>query len=135
MKQLYFSVGDPSMVVPVTEQIKHVLQSRHRPESVYSVDNLTQLVSLADKVTTMMTLVLAFIALVVLLVSGIGIMNIMLSTVSARIRRDWNPEGDWRTNREIRFQFLSEAILISLSGGSGRSGTWSGRAILGTLLY
>jgi len=117
VKQLYFSVGDSSLVTPATEQIKHVLQSRHRPESVYRVDNLTQLVSLADKVTTMMTLVLALIALVVLLVSGIGIMNIMLSTVSARIREIGIRKAIGATNREIRFQFLSEAILISLSGG------------------
>ncbi len=117
VKQLYFSVGDPSLVVPATEQIKHVLQSRHRPESVYSVDNLTQLVSLADKVTNMMTLVLALISLVVLLVSGIGIMNIMLATVSSRIREIGIRKAIGATNREIRFQFLSEAILISLSGG------------------
>jgi len=117
VKQLHFSVADSSMVIPVTEQIKRVIQSRHRAESVYSVDNLTQLVSLADKVTTMMTLVLALIALVVLLVSGIGIMNIMLSTVSARIREIGIRKAIGATNREIRFQFLSEAILISLSGG------------------
>src|SRR6476660_4764034 len=117
VKQLYFSVGDASMVDPATEQIRHVLQSRHRPESIYRVDNLTQLVSLADKVTTMMTLVLALIALVVLLVSGIGIMNIMLSTVSARIREIGIRKAIGATNREIRFQFLSEAILISLAGG------------------
>jgi putative ABC transport system permease protein len=117
VKQLYFSVAESSMVVPATAQIKRVLQSRHRPESVYSVDNLTQLVSLADKVTTMMTIVLALISMVVLLVSGIGIMNIMLSTVSARIREIGIRKAIGATNREIRFQFLSEAVLISLAGG------------------
>ena len=117
VKQMYFSVGDPSMVGPATEQIQRVLQARHRPESVYSVQNLTQLVTLADKVTTMMTLGLALLSLVVLLVSGIGIMNIMLSTVSARIREIGIRKAIGATNREIRFQFLSEAILISLAGG------------------
>jgi putative ABC transport system permease protein len=117
VKQLYFSVADSSMVVPATEQIKRVLQSRHRAESVYSVENLTQLVSLADKVTNMMTLGLALLSLVVLLVSGIGIMNIMLATVSSRIREIGIRKAIGATNREIRFQFLSEAILISLSGG------------------
>jgi putative ABC transport system permease protein len=104
-------------VVPATEQIKRVLQSRHRSESVYSVENLTQLVTLADKVTTMLTLMLLLISLVVLLVSGIGIMNIMLATVSARIREIGIRKAIGATNREIRFQFLSEAILISLVGG------------------
>ena len=49
--------------------------------------------------------------------SGIGIMNIMLSTVSARIREIGIRKAIGATNREIRFQFLSEAILISLAGG------------------
>jgi putative ABC transport system permease protein len=117
VKQLYFSMADSSMVVPATEQILHVLQSRHRSESVYSVDNLTQLVSLAEKVANMLTLMLLLISLVVLLVSGIGIMNIMLATVSARIREIGIRKALGATNREIRFQFLSEAVVISVGGG------------------
>lgn len=117
VKQIYFSVSDPSVVVPATAQIKRVIQSRHRPESVYNVENLTQLVALAEKVANMLTLMLLLISLVVLLVSGIGIMNIMLATVSARIREIGIRKAIGATNREIRFQFLSEAILISLVGG------------------
>jgi putative ABC transport system permease protein len=117
VKQLFFSLADSSMVVPATRQIKQVLQSRHRAESVYSVDNLTELVSLADKVTNMLTLMLLLISLVVLLVSGIGIMNIMLATVSARIHEIGIRKALGATNREIRLQFLSEAILISVGGG------------------
>jgi putative ABC transport system permease protein len=117
VKQIFFSVADSSMVLPATQQIKRVLQSRHRAESVYSVDNLTQLVSLADKVTNMLTLTLLLISTVVLLVSGIGIMNIMLATVSARIREIGVRKALGATNREIRFQFLSEAVLISVGGG------------------
>ncbi len=64
-----------------------------------------------------MTMVLLAVALVVLLVSGIGIMNIMLATVSARIREIGIRKAMGATNREICFQFLSEAILISLIGG------------------
>jgi putative ABC transport system permease protein len=117
VKQLFFSMADASMVMPATDQIKQVLQSRHRSESVYSVDNLTQLVSLAEKVANMLTLMLLLISLVVLLVSGIGIMNIMLATVSARIREIGIRKALGATNREIRFQFLSEAIVISVGGG------------------
>jgi putative ABC transport system permease protein len=117
VKQIYFSVADSSMVAPATEQIHRVLQSRHRAESVYSVENLTQLVSLAEKSANMLTLMLLLISLVVLLVSGIGIMNIMLATVSARIREIGIRKALGATNREIRFQFLSEAILISVGGG------------------
>jgi putative ABC transport system permease protein len=117
VRQLYFSVADSTMVVPATDQIKRVILARHRAESVYSVQNLTQLVSLAEKAANMLTLMLFLIALVVLLVSGIGIMNIMLATVSSRIREIGIRKAIGATNREIRFQFLSEAILISLIGG------------------
>jgi len=117
VKQLYFSASEPSMVLPVTEQIRKVIQSRHRAESVYTVENLTQLVAVADRTANALTLVLLLVATVTLLVSGIGIMNIMLATVSARIREIGIRKAMGATNREIRFQFLSEAILISLVGG------------------
>jgi len=117
VKQIFFSTADASLVVPVTAKVQKVIQSRHRPESVYSVRNLTQLVAIANKTANAMTLVLLGVALVVLLVSGIGIMNIMLATVSARIREIGIRKAIGATNREIRFQFLSEAILISLIGG------------------
>jgi len=117
VKQLYFSATDSAMVVPVTEQVRKVIQSRHRSESVYQVDNLTELVAVADRTANALTLVLLLIATVTLLVSGIGIMNIMLATVSARIREIGIRKAMGATNREIRFQFLSEAILISLIGG------------------
>ncbi len=118
VKQIFFSTTDASLVVPVTAQVQKVIQSRHRPESVYSVRNLTQLVSVADKTANAMTMVLLAVSLVVLLVSGIGIMNIMLATVSARIREIGIRKAIGATNREIRYQFLSEAILISLIGGT-----------------
>jgi putative ABC transport system permease protein len=117
VKNIYFSVADPSMVAPVTEQVLRVIQSRHRAESVYNVTNLTQLVAVAENTSNALTMVLLAIATVVLLVSGIGIMNIMLATVSARIREIGIRKALGATNREIRIQFLSEAILISVGGG------------------
>ena len=117
VKLIYFSVADPSMVGPVTDQIRRVIQSRHRAESVYNVTNLTQLVAVAEKTANALTMVLLAVAAVVLLVSGIGIMNIMLATVSARIREIGIRKALGATNREIRYQFLSEAILISVGGG------------------
>jgi putative ABC transport system permease protein len=117
VRLIYFSVGDPSIVASTTDQIKSVLQSRHRAESVYSVQNLTQLLVVAEKTANALTMVLLCVSMVVLLVSGIGIMNIMLSTVSARIREIGIRKAIGATNREIQLQFLSEAILISLFGG------------------
>lgn len=117
VKLIYFSVNDPSMVAPATEQIRRIIQSRHRPESVYNVENLTQLVAIAEKTANALTLVLLAVAAIVLLVSGIGIMNIMLATVSSRIREIGIRKAIGATNREIKFQFLSEAIVISVGGG------------------
>jgi putative ABC transport system permease protein len=117
VKQLYFSVVDSTVVIPATEQIKRVLQSRHRPESVYEVDNLTQLLSVAGQTTRALTIVLLLIATVTLVVSGTGIMNIMLATVSARTQEIGIRKALGATNRTIRLQFLAEAMVISLVGG------------------
>jgi len=117
LKMAYFSVVDPSMVVAATAQVQRVLKSRHRSESVYDVQNLTHLLEVADKAFTALTWMLLVIAMVTLLVSGIGIMNIMLSTVNSRIREIGIRKAIGATNREIRYQFLAEAILISLTGG------------------
>ena len=115
--EIYFSVATPQDVVPATAAIKHTLQSRHRSESVYNVQNLTQLLTVAGKIADALTLILMLVAFVTLLVSGIGIMNIMLATVTSRIREIGIRKAVGATNREIRFQFLAEAIVISITGG------------------
>ncbi len=118
VKMIYFSMEDASMVPAATLQIKRVLQSRHRSESVYEVQNLTALLVTADRIATGLTWVLLLISMVTLLVSGIGIMNIMLATVTSRIREIGIRKAIGATSREIRLQFLAEAVLISLIGGS-----------------
>ncbi len=117
VKQLFFSVSDAAEVPRATDQIKRILQSRHRAESVYKVENLTELLRVAATTANALTLVLLLIATVTLLVSGVGIMNIMLATVSARIREIGIRKAIGATKREIRYQFLAEAMFISLAGG------------------
>src|ERR1700683_583477 len=117
IKMVYFSMADADMVVPATAQIKRVLQSRHRAESVYNVQNLTAVLAMMDRIARGLTWVLLLISMVTLVVSGIGIMNIMLAPVTSRIREIGIRKAVGATNREIRFQFLAEAILISLIGG------------------
>ncbi len=117
--QLYFSAADPSIVIPVTEQIREVIKSRHRAESNYVVQNLTALLSVAERTANALTMVLLLIATVTLLVGGIGIMNIMLTSVTSRTHEIGIRKAIGATNMEIRFQFLSEAVLISLIGGIG----------------
>lgn len=117
VKQLFFSVSDSAEVPRATQEIHDVLQSRHRAESVYRVDNLTQLLQVAAKTADTLTEVLLLISVLTLIVSGVGIMNIMLATVNARIREIGVRKAVGATNSEIRAQFMVEAILISLAGG------------------
>jgi putative ABC transport system permease protein len=117
VKQIFFSMADSSDVQRGSEQIRRVIQSRHRPESVYHVENLTQLLDVAAKTANALTAVLLLIAAVTLIVSGVGIMNIMLATVSSRIREIGVRKAVGATNREIKYQFMAEAMFISLSGG------------------
>ena len=117
VKQLFFSISEPGDVPAATERIHEVLQSRHRPQSVYRVENLTQLMVVAARSANALTLVLLASSIVTLIVSGVGIMNIMLANVRSRIREIGIRKAIGATNREIRLQFLTEAVLISLAGG------------------
>ena len=117
VKQIFFSMGDPSEVDKATEEIHQVIQSRHRPQSVFRVENLAQLLSVAAQTANALTVVLLLIATVTLVVSGVGIMNIMLANVRARIREIGIRKAVGATRQEIRLQFLTEAVFISLSGG------------------
>ncbi len=117
VKELFFSMADAGDVPRATDQIHAVLQSRHRAESVYNVENLSQLLDVAAKTANALTAVLLLISAITLIVSGIGIMNIMLATVTSRIREIGVRKAIGATNREIQFQFLAEALFISLAGG------------------
>jgi putative ABC transport system permease protein len=117
IKMLYFSMADSAMVPAATAEIKRVIQPRHRSESVYNVDNLTAVLAMMNRIAIGLTWVLFLVSLVTLIVSGIGIMNIMLATVNSRIREIGIRKAIGATNAEIRLQFLAEAILISFIGG------------------
>jgi putative ABC transport system permease protein len=117
VKQLYFSMADPSEVPEGTLQIKQVLQSRHRADSTYDVTNLTKLLEVARESANALTMVLLLIAAVTLLVSGVGIMNIMFVTVRSRTREIGIRKAVGATRREIKYQFLAEALFISVTGG------------------
>ena len=117
VNQLFFSVSDSSDVPRATAMIEKVLQSRHRPESVYRVENLTQWLAAGARIANALTVMLLAISLLILIVSGIGIMNIMLASVRTRIKEIGIRKAIGATNREIKLQFLTEAVLISLTGG------------------
>ena len=127
VNQIYFSMSDGSSIPRATEKILAVLKARHRAESVYNVGNLTQVLSLVAKTANAFTIVLLLFATITLVAGGVGIMNIMLATVSARIREIGIRKAVGATRREIQLQFLSEAVMISLIGGT--IGTLAGLAL------
>src|SRR5437588_11529275 len=127
VKQLFFSVSDAGDVQPATSMIQRIIQRRQRPESVYRVEYRTQLLKVAENVANAFTVLLLLMSLLILIVSGVGIMNIMLATVRTRIREIGIRKAIGATNREIKLQFLTESVLISLTGGV--VGTFIGLAL------
>jgi putative ABC transport system permease protein len=117
VKQIYFSMRSMDEVPEAASEIKRIVQARHRPNSVYHTQTLKELLTIAAKVATSLTLVLLAVAAVTLAVGGVGIMNIMLANVRARIREIGIRKAMGATSREIKYQFLAEAIIISLTGG------------------
>ncbi|MFZ3213936.1 MAG: ABC transporter permease [Terriglobales bacterium] len=117
LDQIFFSMADLNEVPAATKQIQAVLQSRHRAESVYRVENLAQLITVAGKSANALSVVLLLISAVTLLVGGVGIMNIMLATVTSRTHEIGIRRAVGATAADIRLQFLSEAVLISIAGG------------------
>ncbi len=117
VKQLYFTVRSMEEVPDATSEIKRVISSRHKPNSVYRAQNLKELLTTAATIANALTAVLVLVAAVTLAVGGVGIMNIMLATVRSRIREIGIRKALGATYREIQLQFLAEAVLISLAGG------------------
>ncbi|MCE5283371.1 MAG: ABC transporter permease [Deltaproteobacteria bacterium] len=108
-------------LAPAEEQITELLRQRHRLSTRQDVDftvrNLTQMMQAAEQSTQVMALLLAAIASVSLLVGGIGIMNIMLVSVTERTREIGIRMSVGAKTWDIRLQFIIEALTLSLIGG------------------
>jgi putative ABC transport system permease protein len=124
---LYVQVRSPQEVDRVAQRVQEILQARHRPGATYRVDTLTAILNAAKSISLILSLVLVLVSTITLVISGIGIMNIMLVTVTERTREIGVRLAVGATPREILLQFLTEAILVSFPGGL--SGILAGVAI------
>jgi len=114
---MYVQARLASDVRPLTASIKEVLESRHRGGARYEVENLTAILDAAQQIAFIMTVVLILVSTIALIISGIGIMNIMLVTVTERTREIGLRMAVGAPRRAVLKQFLTESVVISMAGG------------------
>jgi putative ABC transport system permease protein len=117
LKEIFFAMENRQDVEPAAKRITALIASRHRPTSEYTAQTLTDVLNTMRNIANMLTTVLILASAITLIVSGVGIMNSMLANVQARIKEIGIRKALGATSREIRLQFLTEAIFLSLSGG------------------
>jgi len=127
LRTLFVQAARPEDVSSVQRQLTQLLTSRHPAGAEYDVQTLTAILSAAQSISLGLTVMLILVAFIALLISGIGIMNIMLVTVKERTREIGIRKAIGAARREIMYQFLVEAFLIS--GGGAVLGILIGVAI------
>jgi len=125
---------EPEVMKDVENQINDLLRQRHhiqpKQENDFSVRNLTEIMATAEQSASIMSLLLGAIASISLIVGGIGIMNIMLVSVTERTREIGIRIAVGAKGRDILLQFLIESLVLSLIGGT----VGIGIGVAGTLI-
>jgi putative ABC transport system permease protein len=112
-------VVDEASMKPTIERIGEVLRDRHRvTQDDFSIQSQEDFLQVAGQITGVMTVLLGSIAGISLVVGGIGIMNIMLVSVTERTREIGIRKAVGAKRRDILAQFLTEAVVVSLLGGT-----------------
>jgi putative ABC transport system permease protein len=121
IRQIMVKAKSGELLDAAEKQATDLLRQRHhigaKKEDDFSLRNLTQMMQAAEQQTKVMTLLLGAIASVSLLVGGIGIMNIMLVSVTERTREIGIRMAIGAKTWDIRLQFIMEAVILSLIGG------------------
>ena len=121
VQQISVGVADPDGLSTAQAEIEALLRQRHKiqpgEDDDFNVRNLAEIVATRTQTTKLMSWLLGAVAGISLIVGGIGIMNIMLVSVTERIREIGLRMAVGAGPRDIRRQFLAEAMLISLIGG------------------
>jgi putative ABC transport system permease protein len=121
VKQIAVQARGPEVMNEVESQITDLLRQRHhiqpKQDNDFTVRNLTEILSTAEQSASVMSLLLGAIASISLIVGGIGIMNIMLVSVTERTREIGIRIAVGAKGRDILLQFLIESLVLSLIGG------------------
>jgi len=121
LRSINVQAAKPSLLNPVQAQIMDLLRQRHKiapgRDDDFTVRNQQEIADMATAQSKTMTLLLAAIAMVSLIVGGIGIMNIMLVSVTERTREIGIRMAIGARGRDILLQFLIEAVTLSVIGG------------------
>src|SRR5207253_11386479 len=121
VNSISIKVRDPDAMKEAEEQVRGLLRQRHRLKATDPDDfwlrNLSEILQAQEESSRVLTMLLAAIASVSLLVGGIGIMNIMLVSVTERTRESGLRMAVGARSRDVLGQFLVEAVTLSLIGG------------------
>jgi len=121
VNQIFLQAGSGATVQPAVNQATDILRRRHRiktgSDDDFSVRNLSQIAETAESSSRIMALLLAAVASISLVVGGIGIMNILLVSVTERTREIGLRMAIGARRIHVLLQFLAEAVLLSITGG------------------